>query len=373
MHTQTLQEIDILVEESRALEAEADRFSENHIRWVLKVQDFLKENFGEDSIYYKNFTSFTWQEEGRYFIGGPSRSSESHNPQLGIDRVNREAYLKQLKSSRGFLLAAKDELERKGVGSEGKIEAFLKKLTNSIDLCVGGLLKSEEFIGIKKEAEQLFEELFVDDKGAIIYRKFYKLKNSGDWIWNEVSRAGSGDFISPRKADILFKIDEILKEMLASSGTEIQETKTLISKGESFSARKTLRNIFQSANKKIAVMDSYLGSGVLDMLESCIGANPNIEVLLLTTNGNVPKFNSLSLDVKAIKNQYPNSKMELKKAAKLAHGRFILIDNAEIYNSGHSFDKLGESMDRIDKMSNDTEIQQVLKEFETEWSNAQVA
>jgi uncharacterized protein Ymh len=87
------------------------RNCEKHIRWVAKTRRFLSEVFGEKSTYYTNFVSFTWSQRSGYVIGGPARPKESFNPQIGIDRVNEEAYVKELGVARGLLLAAKDELD----------------------------------------------------------------------------------------------------------------------------------------------------------------------------------------------------------------------------------------------------------------------
>ncbi len=369
MKSKILEEIDSFVEESKPLAEEADRFSENHIRWVFKVKAFLAENFGEDSSYYRNFVSFSWVNEGQAIIGGPARPAESHNPQLGIDRVNREAYQKQLKASRGFLLAAKDELERKGAGKEEKIGSFLAELKKNTDLCIDGLLKAEELIELKRDAEKLFEELFANDKDAIIYRKFYKLKNSGDWIWNE--RPKLGGFVGANKLDILFRLDEILKEMLSSLGTEIKDDDALISKGEHYSAKKTLRGIFAQASKKIEIMDKYLDCSILQLLELQVASGSALEIFLLTTNISKAKFQSLSTDLEAFKKQYPKLKIELKKATDLAHDRFILIDDSQVFQSGHSICQLGEATSRISKMTKQDDIDKILNEFKNAWNAAQ--
>ena len=87
------------------------RLSAEHIRWISGTKKFFQQIFGENSEYYTTFNSFTWSSNGQHVIGGPSRPSESFNPQLGIDRINNDAYLKELEVARGLLLAAKDDIE----------------------------------------------------------------------------------------------------------------------------------------------------------------------------------------------------------------------------------------------------------------------
>lgn len=86
------------------------RFSEAHTFWIAETLRFLEKIFGKKSRYYLTFSSFTWGKRGQFIVGGPSHPEESFNPQRGIDRVHQEAYLQELKTARGLLSAAKNEL-----------------------------------------------------------------------------------------------------------------------------------------------------------------------------------------------------------------------------------------------------------------------
>jgi uncharacterized protein (TIGR02391 family) len=118
-------ELEKLADQTRALES-LKRNCEEHIRWVAKTRRFLAEMFSEESTYYTTFASFTWSQRGNFVIGGPAQPKESFNPELGIDRVHQEAYVKELGVARGLLLAAKDELEE----SEAK-EVYKDKPINT--------------------------------------------------------------------------------------------------------------------------------------------------------------------------------------------------------------------------------------------------
>lgn len=101
---------------------ETERLSDIHTRWVFRVRRFLTDVFGEESELFINFSALSWQHEGAAMIGGPARPQESWNPQLGIARLNQEAYLRQLGSARGILLAAQDRLKTSDLSDlyEGK-------------------------------------------------------------------------------------------------------------------------------------------------------------------------------------------------------------------------------------------------------------
>lgn len=371
MESIKIKEIESLVEESKSLDSLADLFSEEHIRWANKVKKFFQENFGEESEYYRNFISFTWKNEESVIIGGPSRPRESMNPQLGIDRVNREAYQRQIKASRGSLLAAKDDLLMASVKREGTAENFLKKIKKANDLCSEGVLKNTEFIDLKKETTQVFEELFSGDEDAAIYRKFHKLKNSPDWIYNEIPRAGSGGSIVGGKMKLFIEVEQMLKDKLLSLGSDMQEEEALILAGDFYCARKILRSILSNAQESVFIMDSYLDNIILQIIDTQVNFSENLEIRLLTTDKNQKKFQGLLSDFEALKKQYPAENIALKKATTIPHDRFIIIDKKTVFQSGHSVGvDLGSTTSRISKIGNKEDIEKINKEFEDSWNLA---
>jgi hypothetical protein len=98
------------------------RLSANHTRWVARTLAVLEEVFGRESRYYLTFAYFTWGATGSFIVGGPADPGGAWNPQAAIERKEHKAYLEQLESARGLLLAAVDHLERSDLASvyEGK-------------------------------------------------------------------------------------------------------------------------------------------------------------------------------------------------------------------------------------------------------------
>lgn len=159
-----LKELNILVAETCTLENQK-RFSEDHVRWIARVLRFLEEAFGTESRYFQTFSGFTWKMEGSAIIGGPMRRQESMNPQLGIERVNREAYLQQLESARGLLLAAKDELESSNLESvykgkdSGPEASIILKIINLAEYKLRKVIRS--IPESEDEIQNAFEGLLV--------------------------------------------------------------------------------------------------------------------------------------------------------------------------------------------------------------------
>lgn len=141
------------------------RNCEEHIRWIAKTRRFFAEVFGEESTYFATFVSFTWSKRGSYMIGGPARPNESFNPQLGVERVNQEAYVKELGVARGLLLAAKDELEEVEIdevykGRDTKPEtSLILKIINLAEYKLRKVIRKEP--SNEKEVQDAFENLLV--------------------------------------------------------------------------------------------------------------------------------------------------------------------------------------------------------------------
>ncbi len=159
-----LSELDKLLAETNTLKSYA-RLSEEHTRWIMKTTTFLKEVFGENSDYFGNFIALSWRHNGQAIIGGPERPRESMNPQLGIDRINNEAYQRQLQTARGILSASKDELQRKDLqtvykGKDTKPEAStLVKVLNLAEYKLRKVIRNKP--GKEVEVQEAFENLLV--------------------------------------------------------------------------------------------------------------------------------------------------------------------------------------------------------------------
>ena len=109
-----LEELERLIAEIKNLRSRTAHSAE-HVRWHQTVVSLFEEVFGRDSRSFSSFTLLTWRRQGSFLVGGIGDPEGSYNPQAAIDREHHQAYLEQLETARGLLLAAKDELERKGL------------------------------------------------------------------------------------------------------------------------------------------------------------------------------------------------------------------------------------------------------------------
>jgi hypothetical protein len=102
-----------LAEETKAL-ARMRAYSEEHTRWLFRGSRFLREVVGENSAYYRSIASLPWSHTGTFIAYGDPLSTK--------ERLDREAYRRQLETTRGFFLDVADYIERAGLTAiyEGK-------------------------------------------------------------------------------------------------------------------------------------------------------------------------------------------------------------------------------------------------------------
>jgi hypothetical protein len=142
-----------------------DRFSAIHTRWVMRTLALLEQVFGQNSRYYLSFAALSWKEQGQVIVGGPADPEGSWNPRAALERLDRKAFLRHLETAKGFLLAALDDLERRGISSvyDGKdTPAESSTLVRIITLIERKLRKAvREKPEREKQIQDAFETLLV--------------------------------------------------------------------------------------------------------------------------------------------------------------------------------------------------------------------
>lgn len=159
-----LKELDRLTAEIDKLRGGA-AYSAEHVRWDQTVVALLEEVFGRKSRALVSFAQLTWKHQGQFIVGGVRDPEGSINPQAAIEREHHKAYLKQLEVARGLLLAARDELERKGLegvyqGKDTGPEAsLLVKVINLAEHKLRRTIRNKP--ALEKEVQDAFENLLI--------------------------------------------------------------------------------------------------------------------------------------------------------------------------------------------------------------------
>ncbi len=129
----------------------------------------------------------------------------------------------------------------------------------------------------------------------------------------------------------LIKHDENFERLFkALENKSIKPKQGIFYDGQIFDAYVFVSELIKSAKKSIVLIDNYVDETVLTLF----GKNQNIEVTIFTKN--ISK--QLKLDLEKYNKQYRPITI---KEFTLAHDRFFIIDDKEIYHFGASLKDLG--------------------------------
>lgn len=215
----------------------------------------------------------------------------------------------------------------------------------ALDLAKEGLLKGEKEYEIISGTKNKLNEV------KLYFGEIEQLKiERAVPMW--ISQPKSGIFIN--ESDARKGLEPLLNitiELIRIIGSQIPQKDIFITENSPFEGRKILRSIINQAKSKIFLIDAYLRPDILEVVQSNLIDNPNMELCFLTQKNNNKFFSTFSADIIALLAQYPNAKIELKYYDKItAHDRYIVIDENTIYHSGHSFAELGNRASSISKV-----------------------
>jgi hypothetical protein len=148
------------------------------------------------------------------------------------------------------------------------------------------------------------------------------------------------------------KFEQIFK---ALEHKDIKPNKGIFFEGQVFDAYTFIADLIRKAEKSIILIDNYVDDSVLTLF-----AKKKSGVKFKIYTNQISK--QLALDVKKYNSQY--EKVEVFEL-KLAHDRFLIIDNIELYHIGASLKDLGKKWFAFSKM--DSEVVPLLNKI-TEYS-----
>jgi hypothetical protein len=187
-------------------------------------------------------------------------------------------------------------------------------------------------------------------------------KDSLIWTWDELMRlrliAPTGkDLAAP---DSWIKLtDRGAAAVEGKTFIEYGEIEAFISKGEVYTAFRSLQRIFQQARVEVIVVDPYVDEQVLDHIAAL---DPHIKVQIITEHVKgifAPAYRKLLQQ---------RGNLEVRAAAHF-HDRFVILDRAVCYQLGSSINTLGSKATVIDRKSS-TVRDAVLSEFDGLWPRA---
>ena len=157
-----VQELDQLIQDINLL-ADSRTGSSEHIRWQLRAVRFLREVYGEDSLFYRAFAHISWRYSGTMLLD----YHEAFVPAAGQLRYDAPVFLAGLEKAQGIFLAAKDDIERIGIDAvyEGKNTgpeaSLLLKIMKIAETKLRKVLRAKP--QKEREVQEAFENLLIGD------------------------------------------------------------------------------------------------------------------------------------------------------------------------------------------------------------------
>lgn len=248
------------------------------------------------------------------------------------------------------------------VDGENPLLSAIEEIDNALGVGKQELLKEEELNQIALRSENRIKEVLVED--SLFCREFDKLKRVTRW--RDVYNRG---FVSPKDVEgTLTWLRDFAVKVLVEEGKTPKQKQYFIDKSQTFSGRKLLRDILQTAKKSIDIQDNYIhGSSsdleLLNILQPHVEDNQNLSIRILTDNVS----NAFKSDFELFNQQYGN-RLDLRIHHN-THGRFIIIDSQDVYHIGSSIKDLGKKADLVSLVSENSEKEKVLKEYEDWFQN----
>lgn len=140
------------------------------------------------------------------------------------------------------------------------------------------------------------------------------------------------------------------KKVFKISSPKVLFNQKYISSGERIEAIKVLDEIFSTAEKEICIADHYLTSDIVGIIKKHINKKPYLSIKLSTSKKKKQVYRKCLVAIKRMSVLNKNTKIDYIKLPEKVHGRFIIIDQLEVYQSGHSFMELGHKSDCLSRI-----------------------
>lgn len=184
-------------------------------------------------------------------------------------------------------------------------------------ISIGYRVKSQRGIQFRIWANKVLKEYLL--KGYVVNQRLDKIEN---------------DMYSLKK-----KVDEFDFQIK----TNLPPKEGIFYDGQIFDAWHFVSNLIRSANNAIVLIDNYIDESVLMLLSK---RKPDVNATIYSANIS----QKLKLDIERYNAQYPRIEI---KFFKLAHDRFLIIDEKTVYHIGASLKDLGKKWFAFSKINID--------------------
>jgi hypothetical protein len=153
-----------------------------------------------------------------------------------------------------------------------------------------------------------------------------------------------------------------LVKMYESRQSTVIRNEQVFPRGTQYEAFKSVTNILRTATKEILVVDNYLGSSLLELIEA-LPSKPAARLLTFKPSAD------FKAAVTAFNKQYGQS-VEVRLPQREVHDRAIVVDYKDFFALGASIKDLGDKLSLLNKVEDPANVARLRAEFQTIWTAA---
>jgi len=239
---------------------------------------------------------------------------------------------------------------------------LLQKADKILELGNSGFALVSEVDNQEKELGEFLKTNTSID--TLFGRKFDKWNSKTRWKAMYRSKYADKSYL-----ETLQILRDFLAEFIETNDIKIPVEQKFIKFNSVYTGSRIIREVFSKAIQKIDIQDNFVGIRLLDILEEVFLSNPNIEIRLLTKNGNYKDLKPFILEMPVFQQQFPKFTV---KSDNQAHGRFIIIDDKTVFNPGASIKDIGKKADLFYEVTEKTAKSELIKDFNDWWITAQI-
>jgi len=239
-----------------------------------------------------------------------------------------------------------------------ELEAELEKLEPLAENCERQILLIKEAQVALNATQSRVTSLL--DKESIAFRIFDRMTRERT-LWWESTMSG---YVSPKDCSYIktwikilhATINELEPEFLREEKREKKQY--FIQDGDEYRAKKTIFKLMKRAAKELVIVDSYLDDTIFDYVES-LDSSIGVRMLTESKKAIFPQL----LKTFVVK----RTNVEARECS-TCHDRFLIIDQNEIWHLGASINHAGKKAFMINKISEQNEKDDFLKNYQSWWS-----
>jgi len=343
--------------------------------WCYKAIDILKLGFGPDSDEYKRFAESVKPEKR---VGTPLELQRWYSRKLGKRAAALLSILEKYKLVKEDALHSKVESPKTSITRGGKktkeikqLKQFLRELEKfrQLQIAAGDERLDPELENLRtklvRKSAQI-KEIICPADGRLLFRQFNEVYNAFDtaftkpvYPWGIATQWHTAvNWLIQKTNETIGKLEtaptsEALREVVYPSGTP-------------YDAYKDIKDIIILATKKLIIVDAYVDSSVVTLLEN---VQPGVEIQVLTRK----MQGDFQLTAQKFKEQREiagQGNLEVRKDKGAFHDRFIVADG-NVFHLGASIKDAGAKVFGINEFKDSDTKSMLMKIIRKSWDAAE--